>query len=104
MSKAVLVMDMPNNCMECVFCFEIDEGIEASCMISIEPNDEDLCRAIEDYCQCKPDWCPLNPMPEKKPERTIRSRGEGGIFEIYEAPLPENKGWNDCIDAILGEE
>ena len=93
MSKAVYVMDMPENgCMDCVFCYEIDEGIEACCTITRELDDEDSFREIEeDYCQCKPDWCPLRPMPEKMHCPPMNG-------ENYEA------GWNACIDAICGEE
>ena len=72
MSKAVLVMDMPEKCLDCPFCFEIDEGVDACWMITIDSYDNDLCRNIEeDYCQCKPDWCPLKPMPEKK-EKVVK--------------------------------
>ena len=59
MSKAILVMDMPDSCLDCRFCREIDEGTEACCEIMDEPNDSSLCRMIEDYCQCRPNWCPL---------------------------------------------
>ena len=37
MSKAILVMDMPDSCLGCRFCREIDEGIEACCDIMDEP-------------------------------------------------------------------
>ena len=33
MSKAILVMDMPDSCLDCRFCREIDEGTEACCEI-----------------------------------------------------------------------
>lgn len=99
MSKAVYVMDMPKNgCIDCVFCFEIDEGIEACCTITGELNDEDSFRKIEeDYCQCKPDWCPLKPMPEKK-EKVVKGHSMGIVSCAFA------DGWNDCINAICGEE
>ena len=66
MSKAILVLDMPDSCLDCRFCREIDEGIEACCEIIIDdPDDCSLCRMIEDYCQCRPNWCPLKEMPKK---------------------------------------
>ena len=31
MSKSVLVIDTPENCLDCQFCYELDEGVEACC-------------------------------------------------------------------------
>lgn len=55
-------MDMPNTCLDCQFCFEIDEGIKACCSIMSDKNDSTMCREIDckiGYCQDKPEWCPL---------------------------------------------
>ena len=97
--KALLVMDETENCVDCQFCYEHDEGIEAWCIIAIDPYNEDSYREMEeDYCQCKPYWCPLKPMPEKKE-----------AFEIPKIPSfldfrrkGFRDGWNACIDAITG--
>ena len=90
--KALLVMDMPENCVDCNFCFEIDEGTEACCTIVREPDNDDSYREIkEDYCQCKPDWCPLKPVPEKK-------------LVVLDSLDCYGNGWNACIDAITGGE
>lgn len=62
MSKAALFIDMPETCLDCRFCREIDEGIEACCEVMDEPDDNTLCRMIDckdGYCQNKPEWCPL---------------------------------------------
>lgn len=62
MSKAALFIDMPGSCLDCRFCREIDEGIEACCEVMDEPDDNTLCRMIDckdGYCQNKPEWCPL---------------------------------------------
>lgn len=56
MSKAVLVLDMPETCCDCNFCREIQEGIEACCELMDELNDNTLCRIIDSkngYCQKK---------------------------------------------------
>lgn len=88
--KALFVMDMPESCFDCVFCFEIDEGTEAYCTVTDEQGHKGLLREIkEDYCQCKPDWCPLKPVPEKMDCPPMNG-------ENYEA------GWNACIDEIAG--
>lgn len=72
MSKSILVIDTPETCLDCRFCRELHEGIEACCELSDEPNDKELCRMIEvDYCQEKPDWCPFLDLPEKKEKINI---------------------------------
>lgn len=87
--KAILIMDMPSSCIDCRFCREIDEGINACCEIMDEPDDSELCRMIDvSYTQEKPDWCPLKPMP---------SRFNEEHFNRYE------DCYNACIDEILGD-
>ena len=94
MSKAILVIDMPENCLDCRFCREIDEGIEACCEIIDEPDDNTLCRMIDsDYCQSRPSWCPLQQMPEKS---------HTGKSDYYQWGDWED-GWNACIDRLLDE-
>lgn len=91
MSKSILVIDTPETCLDCKFCREIQEGIEACCELSDEPNDKEICRMIDvGYCQEKPDWCPLKDMPEKRYHNLPDCR-----LKVYDS------GWNDCIDEIL---
>lgn len=99
MSKSVLVIDTPENCLDCQFCFELDEGVEACCSISDDDKDASLMKKIDceyGYCQCKPDWCPLKPFPEKKeyivPIKNVESQKD--IIAV---------GWNACIDKITGK-
>ena len=69
MSKSVLFIDTPENCLDCQFCYELYEGVEAYCSISDDDKDTSLMKKIDceyGYCQGKPDWCPLKPLPEKK--------------------------------------
>lgn len=57
MSKAVLVMDMPEQvCKKCALCYET------------ENDDEYLCCATGKFVPNgkKPDWCPLRELPDKK--------------------------------------
>ena len=56
MSKSVLVIDTPKTCLDCMFCFELDEGINACCSVMSDENDKSLCRDIQcdgGYCQSK---------------------------------------------------
>ena len=39
----------------------------------------------------RPTWCPLKPMPKKK------TPNGSDIFNDYV------RGWNECVDEILGE-
>lgn len=93
MSKSVLVIDTPESCLDCQFCYELDEG-EAYCSISDDDKDTSLMKKIEyGYCQGKPDWCPLKPLPEK---------------DDFDDPYDEyytgyRDGWNRCLEEIVGE-
>lgn len=95
MSKSVLVIDTPESCLDCQFCYELDEG-EAYCSISDDDKDTSLMKKIDceyGYCQGKPDWCPLKPLPEK---------------DDFDDPYDEyytgyRDGWNRCLEEIVGE-
>ena len=88
--KALFVMNMPECCTKCGFFFYLDEDA-AYCEKVTDPDDSESFRAIkEDYCQCKPDWCPLKPVPEKK-------------LVVLDTLDCYGNGWNDCIDKILEE-
>ena len=55
MGKAFFVMDMPESCLDCQFCIELDEGIEALCSLVANLYADSSFREIdEDYCQDKP--------------------------------------------------
>lgn len=93
MSKSVLVIDTPETCLDCMFCFELDEGVDGRCSVVPEDEYNGFFRRIEcdgGYCQGKPDWCPLKEVPER------RKYGE----EFFNGDV---KGWNDCLKTILGE-
>ena len=80
MTKAILLItDMPKSCDECPFingiwCMPIRTEIE-------NPFDEIMKE------------CPLKPLPQKK------DMFGGSSYDII-----ENRGYNICIDEILGEE
>lgn len=97
MSKSVLAIDTPETCVDCQFCYELDEGVEACCSISDDDKDASLMKKIDceyGYCQSKPDWCPLMDLPEKDNGDYPANTSDAGFVE----------GWNQCIDEITGGE
>lgn len=95
-NKSVLILDTPETCVDCQFCCEFHEGTKACCSITDDDTDKSLMKEIDcedGYCQGKPNWCPLKPLPKKKEEEYWRSK----------LSLAWIRGWNDCIDVIAGE-
>lgn len=97
--KAILILDeMPKNCAECILANE----------------DYDVCQATQKSISYNERGygfeCPLKPIPEKKdtyktPEERkqrheIRTAADLKPFLIYYA----RRGFNACIDEIIGEE
>ena len=81
--KAVLVIDMPKSCRECMFSV-LGEGVG-------------VCSFYETivYLDTPPeDFCPLKPLPEEDDKEEYFCEWSRG----YQA------GWNDCIGAIVGDE
>ena len=76
--KAILVIDMPNNCEECK-------------IIYLQGHGESICDSV-DWSK-RPSWCPLRPLPQKRKTSVDTDLFEQGV----------NYGWNACLDEILGE-
>ena len=77
MSKAVLVMNMPENCFKCKLQNWANCKITNKCHVG----------------ECRPDWCPLRELPEKIPDlKHGYENVEKSIIRI---------GWNACLDMIL---
>lgn len=84
MSKAVLVIDMPTQCIDCPAHF-VDEPVYW-CGVTDEVL---LSDCIETF---KPDWCPLKEMPQRMASEPDDSEYVSG----------GKNGWNFCIHRILG--
>lgn len=98
MAKAVLVMDMPEDCKQCVFC----RGLNA-CKLKKYLVRDKICTVYTVDKQImeggKPYWCPLRELPEKMEVcGTYNSEyyAKGGKMPSYKT------GWNACLDEILG--
>ena len=86
MSKAVLVMDMPEQvCQKCTLCYETEDDEYLCCAVGkLVPDGE------------KPDWCPLRELPEKK-DTIIYENDDWGTVNLK----TKDEGWNACLDEIL---
>ena len=78
MSKSILVIDTPENCVKCILYHY------TSCRCYITGRFQN--NISEDY---KPDWCPLRDLPGKANHPDYCDNGR------------YDKGWNACIDKIL---
>lgn len=83
MAKAVLIIDMPEDCTMCKFWNSKDDECYATGVEELSLNSE----------EAKPDWCPLRELPEKIPE--LKSGYEDLSTSIRRV------GWNACLDEIL---
>lgn len=93
MSKAVLVINDPMFCSNCLLARNWHQTNKYFCGIP-HHTDRDYCfNAIDIDSKVKPDWCSLKSLPaiDNKEYNLEWSRGYQG-------------GWNDCIKAITGDK
>lgn len=90
MSKAVLVLDMPESCYGCKLTYQDSRGMYCGC------TKED----VGNYVKCRSKECPLRELPEKK--GVVGCPGVSEQQNFFE--MGKQSGWNACIDAITGGE
>lgn len=93
MSKAALIMEMPEKCMSADghICCPLAWDTKFCSRYSpkgIHMNGYDWEKIYESGK--RPDWCPLRPVPEKDMESYFPDEWQDGYAS----------GWNACIDAI----
>lgn len=92
--KAILVIDMPEKCVDC----DLHQWVD----IENYENDEIRCLRNRsktfDADDDKPSWCPLKPMP-KRNEYRADTKYEN--MDKYSTGYAD--GWNDCLKEILDE-
>lgn len=86
--KAILVLEMPKNCLECSLGKNMSIAIETCIQCPLGK-----C-AIDAETEIRPDWCPLKPMPSKKEVKDV----------LYLHSEYFDLGYNACIDKILGDK
>ena len=84
MSKSVLVIDTPEDCMHCLLLTGSDE-----CMVQDEATNFDA-GTLDELIQT----CPLAMLPEK----------DDGSYPVNTFDAGYVEGWNTCIDEITGGE
>lgn len=84
MRKAILVIDMPEDCGDCPVMKFINGHF--TCVLK-----NTKCGDTR-----KPDWCPLRQIPEKKETICYENDSWCAVEE-----KTKNAGWNACIDAII---
>ena len=86
MSKAILIIDMPESCSECPFYSGVMGG---RCLVDMHKYNS---REIDSLVDIeRREWCPLKEIPDKKSEFSAQND-----YILFSA-----KGWNNCINEIL---
>lgn len=86
MSKAILVIDTPESCAKC----PLFNGYYTDMSCGALNNRGINYPYPESFRQ---EWCPLKSMPEKDE-----------TYYLHEYSAGYKVGWNDCINAILGDD
>ena len=88
--KAILVLEMPSSCLECPIGEDMSIPIETCIKCPFGK-----C-VIDEKVMTRPNWCPLNPIPERK--------GLLKQLPMYDTDTHYEQGYNACIDEILGNK
>lgn len=100
MSKVIAIIDKPENCQSCVYgvCkYSLPLSKNTKCYYCrIIPTEKRVLQEFDYDADVHLDNCPLRPIPEKK--EVLLLDGKSGLSEWN--INGQNRGWNDCIDAI----
>lgn len=109
MSKAVLVIDIPESCAKCYFhrcTYSLPLSIKRKgyiCHYDKQRRVVDLDYGDNTY---KPDWCPLVPMPEKRDYNSAMKESikeecfDTEDLQDYAFLAGKVSGWNACAEAL----
>lgn len=92
--KAILVIDIPKNCEECKLTYIHTRKDTRYCCLTD--------REVEYRNDI--DNCPLKPMPMKRRSAVDWLHHESMTAVKTYNPSEYDKGWNDCVDFLEGEE
>lgn len=88
MNKAILVTDMPNECIDCA-CFDSND-FGTFCGAT----DKEIKYDYDKYEYTKPTWCPLKEAPKEKDWSEVPPY----VTDCHSYMC----GWNGCLNKILG--
>lgn len=87
MAKGIIVVDIPENCENCLFSMAHAAPLQDCLYCTV------LTMGVIRKSQIKrPNWCPIKPMPERAYHENYCDNGR------------YDKGWNDCLNEVLGME
>lgn len=86
MDKAILLMDVPEKCIDCNLCV-LDMDASLSCYYY----KREICNNVGEN-NSRPEWCPLKELPKEDHENHYPDEWEDGYAD----------GWNECIREITG--
>lgn len=84
--------------MKAILIVDVDDKKYTHAKVSLSYKDEDGWWADVNY-----ETSPLRPMPLKR-ETQVAWQGIGGMKVPTHEPSEYDKGWNDCVDFLEGEE
>ena len=82
MSKGIIIVDMPKNCMECKCRLGFGDGSYCGAKAKFLDDWE------FDLKSEMPGWCPIRPIPEK-------------LDRVSLGDMEYKRGWNDCLKEIM---
>lgn len=91
--KAILILDMPEDCCQCPYMKSIDVIPTNYWYCTADPHN---LISLSERLERREEWCPLKLMPNKIPMALDREPTEAE-WRVW------RKGWNDCLDVITGE-
>lgn len=95
MSKALLIMDMPESCSRCPFMYEFNGFKKCHLLNCLCMTNSIL--SVNEFTKKRVEKCPLLELPEVSGRVQYKNKENKGLIDIY------NEGWNACIDAIAGK-
>ena len=84
MNKAILVIDMPSSCKECMMTYT---GYHSDFCFVTRNIPSDVGHYV--FTNTKPNWCPLKEVPDRK------------VVDWLADNAGWSCGWNACIEEIL---
>ena len=94
MDKAILVMDMPERCDKCNLFLAVKQKDLGLCLAKQSSGETNTESNQKREASWRPDWCPLQKLPDKEEELPTEKYLFGGLGKAFVS------GWNACLDKI----